>query len=72
MGLFSLILLVTHPAVKEKFCVEFQGWICAAVFVSIFVAPLSIVVSLIIKTFEFKRSGNSRFFQKKKKKIKRK
>ena len=45
IGLFSLILLVTHLAVNEKFCIEFLGWICVVVSVSIFAAPLSIVVS---------------------------
>ena len=37
--LFFLILLVTHFAVKEKFHVKFLGWICVAVFVSVFAAP---------------------------------
>ncbi|XP_023921711.1 bidirectional sugar transporter SWEET15 [Quercus suber] len=52
--MFSLILLVTHFAMKEKFRVEFLGWICIAVSVSVFVAPLSIVLSKIIKAFELK------------------
>ena len=60
MGLFTLILLVTHFAVKEKFRVEFLGWVCVTVSVSVFAAPLSIVVSKIIKEFELKRFGYSR------------
>ncbi|XP_075656542.1 bidirectional sugar transporter N3-like [Castanea sativa] len=47
MGLFTLILLVTHFVVKEKFRVEFLGWICVAVSVSVFAAPLSIVAQVI-------------------------
>ena len=51
MGLFSLILLVTNIAMKEKFYVKFLGWICVAVSVSVFAALLNIIVSEIIKTF---------------------
>ncbi|KAL0004659.1 hypothetical protein SO802_012220 [Lithocarpus litseifolius] len=47
MGLFTLILLVTHFAVKEKFRVEFLGWVCVAISVSVFAAPLSIVAQVI-------------------------
>uniref|UniRef100_A0A7N2L8M8 Uncharacterized protein n=1 Tax=Quercus lobata TaxID=97700 RepID=A0A7N2L8M8_QUELO len=52
--MLSLILLVTHFAMKEKFHVEFLGWIYVAISISVFVAPLSIVVSNIIKAFELK------------------
>ncbi|KAK7845411.1 bidirectional sugar transporter n3 [Quercus suber] len=47
MGLFSLILLVTHFAMEERFHVEFLGWICIAVSISIFAAPSSIVAQVI-------------------------
>ncbi|XP_030957616.1 bidirectional sugar transporter N3-like [Quercus lobata] len=47
MGLFTSILLVTHFAVKEKFRVEFLGWVCVAISVSVFAAPLSIVAQVI-------------------------
>ena len=60
--MLSLILLVTHFAMKEKFHVEFLGWIYVAISISFFVAPLSIVVSNIIKAFELKRFGCSHFF----------
>ena len=62
MSLLSLIRLVTHFAMKEKFHVEFLGWIYVAISISVFVAPLSIVVSKIIKAFELKRFGCSHFF----------
>uniref|UniRef100_A0A2N9GPN2 Bidirectional sugar transporter SWEET n=1 Tax=Fagus sylvatica TaxID=28930 RepID=A0A2N9GPN2_FAGSY len=47
MGLFSLILLVTQFLVKDIYRVQVLGWICVALSVSVFAAPLSIVAQVI-------------------------
>ncbi|KAF2286452.1 hypothetical protein P3X46_011477 [Hevea brasiliensis] len=49
MGLFSFIIILTHCAVKDSVRVQVLGWICVAVSVSVFAAPLSIV-ALVIRT----------------------
>lgn len=46
VGLFSLILIVTHFLVKSSIRIQVLGWICVAISVSVFAAPLSIVVSV--------------------------
>ena len=45
MGTFSVILLLVQFAVKGPYQVQVLGWICVAISVSVFAAPLSIVVS---------------------------
>ncbi|KAF2292933.1 hypothetical protein GH714_029957 [Hevea brasiliensis] len=47
MGLFSIIVILTHFAVKNSVRVQVLGWICVAVSVSVFAAPLSIVAQVI-------------------------
>ncbi|KAF5952781.1 hypothetical protein HYC85_010725, partial [Camellia sinensis] len=44
VGLFSVILLITQLLIKESFRVSVIGWICVAISVIVFAAPLSIVV----------------------------
>lgn len=44
VGAFGLILLVTHFAVHGPLRVQVLGWICVSISVSVFAAPLSIVV----------------------------
>ena len=46
-GGFCLILLVTHLLVQGSNRVKVVGWICVAFSVSVFAAPLSIMVSII-------------------------
>ena len=45
MGSFALILFVMHFAVHGPLRVHVLGWICVSVAVSVFAAPLSIMVS---------------------------
>jgi len=46
VAFFSLILMVTHFVVKTPpLQVSVLGWICVAISVSVFAAPLMIVVS---------------------------
>ncbi|XWS68783.1 hypothetical protein CRYUN_Cryun04dG0121900 [Craigia yunnanensis] len=47
VGLFSLILIVTHFLVKSSTRVQVLGWICVAISVSVFAAPLNIVARVI-------------------------
>ncbi|OAY34253.1 bidirectional sugar transporter N3 [Manihot esculenta] len=47
MGLFSFIVIITHFAVKYSVRAQVLGWICVAVSVSVFAAPLSIVAQVI-------------------------
>lgn len=47
IGAFAVILLITQFAVKGEYRVQVLGWICVAIAVSVFAAPLSIVVSTI-------------------------
>lgn len=47
IGMFSLIFLVTQFAVRHPFRVQALGWICVAISVSVFAAPLSIVAQVI-------------------------
>lgn len=47
MGLFSFIILFTHFVMKDSVRVQVLGWICVAVSVSVFAAPLSIVAQVI-------------------------
>lgn len=47
VGVFSLILLLTHFLATDSTRILILGWICVAVSVSVFAAPLSIVVSTI-------------------------
>ncbi|KAJ9169283.1 hypothetical protein P3X46_017490 [Hevea brasiliensis] len=47
LGLFSIIVILTHFAVKNSVRVQVLGWICVAVSVSVFAAPLSIVAQVI-------------------------
>ncbi|OMO99542.1 SWEET sugar transporter [Corchorus olitorius] len=44
VGLFSLILIFTHFLVKGSIRIQVLGWICVAISVSVFAAPLSIVL----------------------------
>ncbi|KAF3432344.1 hypothetical protein FNV43_RR27084 [Rhamnella rubrinervis] len=47
LGTFSLILLLTQMAVRDQYRVQVLGWICVAVSVSVFAAPLSILAQVI-------------------------
>lgn len=47
IGMFSLIFIVTQFAVRHPYRVEALGWICVAISVSVFAAPLSIVAQVI-------------------------
>jgi len=44
LGSFALILVVTNFIVHGPLRVQVLGWICVSVSVSVFAAPLSIVV----------------------------
>lgn len=44
MGSFALILIVTNFVVHGPLRVQVLGWICVSISVSVFAAPLSIVV----------------------------
>ena len=52
VGIFSLILIVTHFLVKSSTRIQVLGWICVAISVSVFAAPLNIVVSI---TYQLER-----------------
>ncbi|XP_040995338.1 bidirectional sugar transporter N3-like [Juglans microcarpa x Juglans regia] len=47
MGVFSLIVLTSQFLVKSSYRVQVLGWICVAISVSVFAAPLSIVAQVI-------------------------
>ncbi|XWS54045.1 hypothetical protein CRYUN_Cryun10bG0054900 [Craigia yunnanensis] len=47
VGLFSLILILTHFLVKSSIRIQVLGWICVAISVSVFAAPLNIVARVI-------------------------
>ncbi|GMJ05502.1 senescence-associated gene 29 [Hibiscus trionum] len=47
MGLFSLILVVTHFLVKSSIRIQVLGWINVAISVCVFAAPLSIMARVI-------------------------
>ncbi|KAL4310832.1 hypothetical protein GQ457_01G001810 [Hibiscus cannabinus] len=47
MGLFSLILIVTHFLVKGSIRIEVLGWINVAISVCVFAAPLTIMARVI-------------------------
>ncbi|XP_050204943.1 bidirectional sugar transporter N3 [Mercurialis annua] len=47
IGLFAFIILFSHFLVKESVRAQVLGWICVAVSVSVFAAPLSIVAQVI-------------------------
>ncbi|KAJ6713702.1 BIDIRECTIONAL SUGAR TRANSPORTER SWEET [Salix viminalis] len=54
MGLFSLILLLTHFLLSSSIRVKALGWICVAFSVCVFAAPLSILRQIIrTKSVEF-------------------
>ncbi|KAL4280854.1 hypothetical protein GQ457_03G007010 [Hibiscus cannabinus] len=54
VGLFSLILILTHFLVKGHVRIQVLGWMCVAFSVSVFAAPLSIVARVIrTKSVEF-------------------
>ncbi|XVF02175.1 hypothetical protein REPUB_Repub04eG0153100 [Reevesia pubescens] len=54
VGLFSLILILTHFLVKNSIRIQVLGWICVAISVSVFAAPLNIVARVIrTKSVEF-------------------
>ncbi|GLT38070.1 hypothetical protein SLA2020_123400 [Shorea laevis] len=55
VGLFSLILILTHFAIRSAPArISVLGWICVSISVSVFAAPLSIVVRVIrTKSVEF-------------------
>ncbi|GLT61393.1 hypothetical protein SLA2020_341040 [Shorea laevis] len=55
VGLFSLVLIVTHFAIRSAPArISVVGWICVGISVSVFAAPLSIVVRVIkTKSVEF-------------------
>ncbi|XP_039034931.1 bidirectional sugar transporter SWEET15-like [Hibiscus syriacus] len=54
VGLFSLILILTHFLVKGEVRVQVLGWMCVAFSISVFAAPLSIVARVIrTKSVEF-------------------
>lgn len=47
VGMFSLIVIITQFAVTHPYQVQALGWICVAVSVTVFAAPLSIVAQVI-------------------------
>ncbi|XP_021282235.1 bidirectional sugar transporter SWEET15 [Herrania umbratica] len=47
VGLFSLILILTYFLVKSSIRIQLLGWICVAISVSVFAAPLNIVARVI-------------------------
>ncbi|MBA0822703.1 hypothetical protein Goarm_019487 [Gossypium armourianum] len=54
LGLFSLILIVTHFLVKNSIRIQVIGWINVAISVSVFAAPLNITRRVIkTKSVEF-------------------
>ncbi|TYJ43641.1 hypothetical protein E1A91_A03G166600v1 [Gossypium mustelinum] len=54
VALFSFIIILTHFLVKGSIRVQVLGWICVAISVSVFAAPLNIVARVIrTKSVEF-------------------
>ncbi|TYH77706.1 hypothetical protein ES332_D04G173100v1 [Gossypium tomentosum] len=54
LGLFSFILILTHFLLKSSIRVQVLGWICVAISVSVFAAPLNIMARVIrTKSVEF-------------------
>ncbi|XVF87141.1 hypothetical protein PTKIN_Ptkin18bG0095500 [Pterospermum kingtungense] len=54
VGLFPLILVLTHFLVKGSIRIQLLGWICVVISVSVFAAPLNIVARVIrTKSVEF-------------------
>lgn len=51
MSAFAMILFITHFTLRRSLRVPVLGWICVAISVSVFAAPLSIVVSQILIHF---------------------
>ncbi|XWS39360.1 hypothetical protein CRYUN_Cryun18bG0046400 [Craigia yunnanensis] len=47
VGLFSSILILTHFLVKSSIRIQVLGWICVAISISVFAAPLNIVARVI-------------------------
>ncbi|XP_022725026.1 bidirectional sugar transporter SWEET15-like [Durio zibethinus] len=47
VGFFALILILTHFLVKSSIRIQVLGWICVAISVSVFAAPLNIVARVI-------------------------
>ncbi|XWS63494.1 hypothetical protein CRYUN_Cryun06bG0103000 [Craigia yunnanensis] len=47
VGLFSLILILTQFLLKSSIRIQVLGWICVAISVSVFAAPLNIVARVI-------------------------
>ncbi|XVF66707.1 hypothetical protein PTKIN_Ptkin10aG0059400 [Pterospermum kingtungense] len=47
VGLFSLILILTNFLVKSSIRLQVLGWICVAISVSVFAAPLNIIARVI-------------------------
>lgn len=54
LGLFSFILILTHFLLKSSIRVQVLGWICVAISVSVFAAPLNIMARVVrTKSVEF-------------------
>ncbi|KAA3463703.1 bidirectional sugar transporter SWEET15 [Gossypium australe] len=54
LGLFSFILIFTHFLLKSSIRIQVLGWICVAISVSVFAAPLNIMARVIrTKSVEF-------------------
>ncbi|KAK8617347.1 hypothetical protein V6N13_080264 [Hibiscus sabdariffa] len=54
VGLFSFILILTHFLLKRSIRVPVLGWICVAISVSVFAAPLNIMARVVrTKSVEF-------------------
>ncbi|KAG8500617.1 hypothetical protein CXB51_002654 [Gossypium anomalum] len=54
LGLFSFILILTHFLLKSSIRIQVLGWICVAISVSVFAAPLNIMARVIrTKSVEF-------------------
>ncbi|KAK8613301.1 hypothetical protein V6N13_101066 [Hibiscus sabdariffa] len=54
VGLFSFILILTHFLLKSSIRVPVLGWICVAISVSVFAAPLNIMARVVrTKSVEF-------------------
>jgi len=52
LGSLALILLVTHFALDGSLQIKVIGWICDVVSLSVFAAPLSIMVSEIFNSMK--------------------